>query len=351
MIKIIFGVLTVLFILGFISSSQDSKDPIGNHDAVIINSNSSKDFTYSFKHDNTSRVYSVHVPPQKEESTKLPLVIVFHGGASNIEEVKSTLGWDKTADMKKFIVAYPQATGDEFFGKKLGIWNAGDCCNPATKNKVDDIGFIKEMIKQIESNFLVDTNKIFVTGISNGSMMAIKTSCDLSGQIMAMGTVAGTIQEDDCNLQKPVPLIYFSGTADKCVPINGGTTQGCFDLFFKELLGVNWSGDEINFDSAEGFISKWKLLNQTDQNSEIVFRKNKVDCISSGPKTKSEVVLCKVLDMGHTWPGQLNYGTNCDKGVEDAGCNATMKILGEINHDVVANEMMWDFFSKHSLTY
>jgi polyhydroxybutyrate depolymerase len=63
---------------------------------------------------------------------------------------------------------------------RLLTWNFGNCCGNAMNAKVDDVAFIRAMLHRLQRDYAVGTKRIFVTGISNGGMMAYRLACEMS---------------------------------------------------------------------------------------------------------------------------------------------------------------------------
>jgi len=53
-----------------------------------------------------------------------------------------------------------------------------------------------------------------------------------------------------------------------------------------------------------------------------------------GGRNRSEVVLVVIEEGGHTWPGQ----------------DPPVGFIGKSAKNISANDLMWEFFEKHSLT-
>ena len=129
------------------------------------------------RHNSRDRSYILHIPPVKP-APGYPVVINFHGAGGNAAGHQKYTGLDKVADRENFIVIYPNGTGP--LKKKLLTWNAGSCCGYANKKNIDDVGFIKTIINQINNRLHVDLSKIYATGLSNGAMMAYRLAADAS---------------------------------------------------------------------------------------------------------------------------------------------------------------------------
>ncbi|HTV60489.1 MAG TPA: PHB depolymerase family esterase [Verrucomicrobiae bacterium] len=167
--------------------------------------------------DGTPREFLVHVPPGYVSSHRVPLVLVLHGATQSAANIEKMSGMDERADNDDFIAAYPEGTG------RAPTWNAGACCGYAQNHQIDDVAFIRALIGHLEQAYSIDPKRVYVTGISNGAMMAYRLGCELSSEIAAIAPVEGA-QDLPCHPSQPVSVIVFHGTSDRLVPFNGGST-------------------------------------------------------------------------------------------------------------------------------
>ena len=58
------------------------------------------------------------------------------------------------------------------------------------------------------------------------------------------------------------------------------------------------------------------------------------------------VELCTEEGAGHTWAGGRDDINACAKDPESKACKEWRAVVGPVNHDISANEMMWAFFVK-----
>jgi polyhydroxybutyrate depolymerase len=91
---------------------------------------------------------------------------------------------DPLADRENFLIVYPNGMGR--FGKRLLTWNAGTCCGYAAINNVDDIDFVRALIGKVAEVVPVDRRRIYVTGLSNGGMMAHHLAAEAADLIAAV---------------------------------------------------------------------------------------------------------------------------------------------------------------------
>src|SRR5271166_6747442 len=71
------------------------------------------------------RVYLVHVPPKYDVTKPVPMVLVFHGGASNAEQMVRFCGLNEKADEAGFLAVYPSGSGRL---PAALTWTGGNCC-------------------------------------------------------------------------------------------------------------------------------------------------------------------------------------------------------------------------------
>ena len=86
-------------------------------------------------------------------------------------------GFTPKASAEGFIVVYPDGTSRR---APLLTWNAGHCCGYAMEQRVDDVAFISALIEDLAARFPIDRKRIYVTGMSNGAMMAHRLGSELS---------------------------------------------------------------------------------------------------------------------------------------------------------------------------
>jgi feruloyl esterase len=104
----------------------------------------------------------------KKDPGLKPLVIVMHGCGQSAAEVARLTGWDKLGYLNDFMVVYPQ---------QKFVNNVSTCFNwfrNADINKGEgECESIYQMILYMQQHYAVDSNRIFVTGLSAGAAMAV----------------------------------------------------------------------------------------------------------------------------------------------------------------------------------
>ena len=273
---------------------------------------------HSFVFDNRTRTYLLHLPMNVDEKPR-PLLIVFHGGVSQAAHPIASTGLSDKADEKGFIVVYPNGTGRS--RNRFLTWNAGKGDGYASKNGVDDVGFIRALLQDLRKEHRIDPNRIYATGISNGGMMAYRLACELP-EVAAIGVVAGSLNYEPCQPSHPVSVIAFHGTDDGVVPYQGGVaTRRLFHIVKTERVDKPVS-EAIAFWSK---IDGCSAASATEQSTNIV----RLAC--AGGTNGAEVILYTLKGVGHVWPGGPRLYRFGDDPVQN----------------ISATDLMWEFFSQH----
>jgi polyhydroxybutyrate depolymerase len=272
--------------------------------------------THTLIHDGVQRSYILYIPSSVDPSLPTPLVIAMHGGTGNAGSIIFSSEFNQVADDHGFIVVYPNGAGH--LEDKLLTWNGGTCCGYAQRNNVDDVGFIRAMIVDIESRLSIDPKRIYATGMSNGGIMSYRLACEASDLFAAIAPVAGTLNFSPCSPTEPVAVIDFHGTADQNLPYAGG--------FGSESL-VN-----VDFASVKDSVDFWISFNECSSQPETSSSDEVQHDVWEGCRNDSTVELYTIIDGGHAWPGG---------GMGWPGSD-------EPTQAISASEVIWEFFSEHS---
>lgn len=242
-------------------------------------------------HDGVQREYEVHIPPSYTGTTAVPLMMTIHGAHNTIAMVRSWSQMNSVSDQNGFVVVYPAG---------LDCWTVGTTHFAGCESADDDVGFLNNVVTEVESHACIDQKRVYVTGISNGSAMSQYMGCHFANIYAAVGGVAGG---GGCTAPaRPLPIFYAVGTAD-----------GLFDN------GAN--------------AQAWARTNNCSTTPVTVYDEGSTLCtVYQGCDQGVEVEYCEVTGMPHCWPD------NCYSDP-----NNTMYEPFE------ASPLMWQFFSRFSL--
>lgn len=273
----------------------------------------------TLRHGGRDRSYVVRVPSGiSRESGPVPVVIVLHGGGGNARNAESMTGFTVKAEAERFIVVYPEGTSRR---APLLTWNAGHCCGYAMEQRVDDIGFISALIDELSARHRIDRKRVYVTGMSNGAMMAHRVGVELADKVAAIAPVVGAVFGDEARPRSRVSALMINGMLDESVPYRGGPSGG--------RGRQAWDGtptrpalDQARFwAEANGCDA---TLRAQDRGAYLVGRH---ECSS-----RVDVEIYSVKDNGHAWPGGKSGSR-----------------LGDTpSTSVNATDVIWEFFRVHA---
>jgi polyhydroxybutyrate depolymerase len=264
--------------------------------------------------DGNTRTYRVHLPRSYDKHRPAPLVLSFHGRAGTGNGQEKLTHFDAVSDENGFIVVYPDGL--------YRSWNAGLGSGPAEARDVDDVGFVSALIDEVGHELSVDKQRVYANGISNGGIFVQRLACELSDKIAAIAAVAGPMAArvaKDCRPKRPVPVLMMHGTADPMIHMDGTFVQGPGQALPVEETVAGWV--QRNGCSSTPVVS--------DLGGGVTFEAYE-DC-----RDGAEVVLYRIHDGGHTWPGGWQY--------------LPEKIIGPTNRHIDASKVIWDFFARHRL--
>lgn len=268
--------------------------------------------------DGIERTYTIQLPGNYyDDSLDRPVIFGLHGtGGSGLQFEEDYDFSDKT-NREGVIAIYPDGVQKTNGRLKLRSWNAGSCCDYAMHNNINDVKFITTLIDQLPSRFRIDTKRVYLAGMSNGSMLAYRIAAEQPGKIAAVATVSGSmVYEKNISLQGVVPVLHIHSMLDAKVPFNGG--KGIQDYYFPPAMDglVYWAGrngcnPEAKVETLNGYeIRSW-------QNAD-------------GETT----VKCYLTqDGGHSWPGSVK----------------TRRFGDEPSRVINANDLIWEFFMQFEL--
>jgi polyhydroxybutyrate depolymerase len=231
--------------------------------------------------------------------TERPLLIAFHGGSGQAEQMEKLTGFMALGGEQNFFVAYPQ-------GINRG-WNDGR--DLPHRREIDDVEFIVKLVQYLCESFPIDRQRVFACGISNGGFFAQYLAVRAPGLIAAVASVAATVHEPMFNGEppsEPVAIMFVVGKDDPVVPFCGGDIE----------LARKKAGRVVRFDLG---LNYWIAANHADShcvetvlpllNDEDGTRVVKrVFSVSETQKLQAKpLVVCIVEGGGHAWPLGWQY--------------------------------------------
>jgi len=231
------------------------------------------------------RPATVLVPLDYSNTASYPLVVSLHGYTQDSDFIEDYFNLSAYVSSKQFILLTPEGTKDQ---DEQPFWNSPDCCNKF-ESDVDDLAYILGLIEEAEELIAIDSNRIYVVGMSNGGFMAHYMACQASEKITAIASLAGVAPKDPaaCKPEQGTSVLQIHGTLDPLVPY-GGT---------------------INFSSTDQTIETWAEINGCDLESTSKELPSNYDYLIAGPETQkttwdscssgSIITLWEMIESGH----------------------------------------------------
>ena len=323
------------------------------------------------------RDYMVRLPKGYDRTQKYPVVILLHGMNQDADDMERLTRFDELADKDSIIAVYPSALqgkwnvgvtapqespmmrpghrrgfgypgggggyppgypggypggGGGYPGGQPGGYPGGqpDGQGRSQQNRpapADDIEFLKSMLDQMATKFSIEPTRVYVTGLSEGGIMAMKVGCSMSDRVAAIAPVGAAMPKHLlCLPSRPVPVIMINGTSDPIVPNGGGTEHNL----------------QLPVISAEDSAKAWAKINRcSDKPTQTKLparekggMETKVQTYE-GCQNGAPVVLYSVKGAGSTWPGGEQYQVE--------------KQVGKTSQDLNANEVIWTFLTGKKL--
>ena len=225
-------------------------------------------------------------------------------------------GFNEVADQDGFLVAYPNGTS-RVSNNILLTWNGGDCCGYAQQKNVDDVGFVRAIVTDLQSLANIDAKRIYASGMSNGGMLSQRLACEAADVFAAVAPVSGTLNFSPCNPSQLISVIEFHGTDDQHLPYDGG--------FGPESLV------DVDFVSVRDSIGFWTSFNECTSQPQTNSFDNIQHEVWAGCKTSTSVDLYTIIGEGHTWPGGVAGRTDADQPTQT----------------ISASQLICEFFAAH----
>jgi len=260
----------------------------------------------TFEYNGLTRQYLLYLPDDLPDNA--PLVFVLHGYTMNAFQMMEYVDMNHIADEHRFAICYPQGYVDS---KGTAHWNAR--LNIST---IEDIGFLTELARNLQSDYGLNEDKTFICGYSNGGFMSYTLACEEPAVFTAIASVSGTMSGytwDHRNISEPIPILHIHGVDDEEVPIDGSMPEE-----------GGWGGAP----HVDTIISYWVNLNNCTSNETFFYPPLTNATHYFNGINGNEVWYYKIDNWGHLWP---IYNPN----------------KPDYNPGINAGEVIWEFFSKY----
>ncbi len=234
--------------------------------------------------DGRTRRYLVDVPSDLHSGAGL--ILVCHGFGDSPEAIRRYSGFTKLLQQHNFVFAYLEGTQDREGKRNHQVEYAFQ--DP----KIDDVKYVREVVKQLVRQYHLDTNHVFCTGMSNGADFSYYLARQSRPLVKAIAPIAGTMMaawDTHLSKQRAMAVMEVHGTADEV---------------------TLWDGDMANRDGwgaylgTEAVVKWWRDRLRLTQSATGVM--GAVSYTRWGTdRGDSEYVLYTIAGGKHVWPEHL----------------------------------------------
>jgi len=323
-------ILLSLFVIGLVGFSCHKPNAPKEQETGL--------FTQHIGIDGIDRRYAIYIP-QDYKNISLPIIFELHGGGVYIEDMTGESGhktpfklWMEIAENEKFIVVYPEGLNGSY-GKPT--WNdcRGDC---QVSSNADDVHFIDTLISKISSEYQIDANRIYVSGLSNGGFMAQRIAIELNDKIAAVSSVvASKPAVSVCNNPpRPISILFMFGTDDNYMPYNGGYLSNPPSPSHGSVISVDETIEYwVNVNHTDT-IPEYKVFPDLDTDDGGIVEKYSY----KNGNNNTEVIFYKINGAGHSAPS-----------IKERYSALFEQYFNKQNHDIEMTTEVWNFFKNKTL--
>jgi polyhydroxybutyrate depolymerase len=316
--------------------------------------------------EDVTRNFLVHLPNGYDAHKKYPVVLVIHDRDNDAADMSRISGFDQTADQFGSIVIYPNAVherwlsgGEDSGGSRNGGYGrqhggggggmggggigggghrgggggypggSGGGGQHSAAQTTNNLAYFNALLDQVETEYSIDTTRVFATGFSEGALVDFQLGCNLSYRIAAIAPLGATLPKSEADICKdwngrPVALLMIEGTSEPVMPYKG-RTQPAPALSAEDTVKT-WS----KMDGCSGKSQQTKL-NPPDKSD----LETRVDTFSDCQQG-TQVSLYSIQEGGHFWPGGEQPYVPANR-------------IGKTNAGFNADEIIWKFFAAHPM--
>lgn len=178
------------------------------------------------------RRWMTYVPSTYTGESEVPMVLVMHGYTASMYAIAEESRWYDVAEENGFIVVFAQGLvrpADMMGNIPTAMWLGGAFSALAGDADPDtDVKFLNTLLDKMESDYNIDTTRVYATGHSNGSMMTWTLGARLTNRFAAIAPVGYMIPSmDGIDDNILLPTWSFLGEYDSAGDPNfveGGST-------------------------------------------------------------------------------------------------------------------------------
>jgi poly(hydroxyalkanoate) depolymerase family esterase len=209
-----------------------------------------------------SRKYRLWVPVRHERQRSSALVMMLHGCTQSAEDFAAVSGMNRIADRDDFLVVYPEQS---IRANLLKCWNWYD-----PRHQLRGAGepaILAKVVAQVQSSHNVDSNRVFVLGISAGGAMGVVLGVTYPDVFIAIGVTAGAEFKGASSRSSALALVMRGGPdpREQGVIAFRATAAGLRKRRRTRIPLIVFQGTmdrRVNPVNADQLIAQWATMNE-----------------------------------------------------------------------------------------
>lgn len=328
---------------------------------------------HTLQHDGLEREYFLFLPSSYGDGERYPAAIFMHGygGSATGTEAEVTNGLTRYAEEYGYVMIFPQSTWFMSNGPpeerwEVTSWNhisdgfdkgpAGPICTEEAETYPcppecgtcgrcgwaschDDVGFLESLVARFTSEFMIDPDRVYVTGFSNGALMANRIACEASELFAGAALIAGRVEPGfECAPEVAVPLLQINGGADETVPYDGRVSDTGYFYASTEAIAEEWN-DGVACASEK---RDWRPSVGQDA----------LRCTIACAGTRRESIDCLWPEGDHRWPGtpgRRGSDGYCVTELQSSSMpDQAICLAPDPGEEVWGSRLIFEFFDSHA---
>lgn len=186
-----------------------------------------------------------------------PLLVVLHGCTQDAHEIAETTGWNKLAEHYGFHVLYPEQVTKNNISGCFNWFKPEDF-----EGENGETRSVFEMISFTKRNYAIDTNRIYIYGVSAGAALSVAIMANYPDLFQAGSVLAGGPYGMASN---PMQAIKAMTNPDELSPKELGDkilaiNPQCHSPYPKLIVMHGKQDNTVNFRNSEELVKQWLYI-------------------------------------------------------------------------------------------
>lgn len=164
------------------------------------------------------REYRLIVPASVDLSKPAPIVFAFHGmGIDNKDHYAAISGLPELAAEHKFILVFPASSAEAIQGQAVKSWAL------TPEHAAADVLFFDALLAKLKTQYRLDPDAIYVTGMSNGAYFAHllgRLRAEVIAAVAAHSGELGMMDLGQIMTARKFPVMIIHGDADQIFDVS-----------------------------------------------------------------------------------------------------------------------------------